>query len=56
MITNLFYFDLSGKTFCQIIIRSKNFKQILHHQSVEAEAVDAEAVEAEAVETKAKAL
>ena len=38
MITKLFNFDLSGKKFCQNILRSKNFKQKLFHQKVEAEA------------------
>ena len=39
MITMPFYLDLSGKNFCQEILRSKNFKQKLRHQVVEAEAI-----------------
>ena len=39
MITKLFYFDLSGKNFSQKILKSKNFKQKLRHQVVEAEAI-----------------
>ena len=39
MITKQFYFDLSGKNFCQKILRSKNFKQKLRHQVMEAEAI-----------------
>ena len=35
MITMLFYLDLSGKNFCQKILRLKNFKQKLRHQAVE---------------------
>ena len=52
MIIMLFYLDLSGKNFCQKILRSKNFKQKLRHQVVEAEAVEAEALrlEAEAIQ------
>ena len=38
MTKKLFYFDLSKKTFCQKILKSKNFKQKLY-QVVEAEAV-----------------
>ena len=47
MITKLFYFDLIGKSFCQKILRSKNFKQKLRHQVMEAEALK---VEAEAIQ------
>ena len=47
MITELFYFDISKKNFCQKIIRSKNFKQKFRHQVVEAEALR---VEAEAIQ------
>ena len=39
MITKLFYFDLSGKKFCQNILRSKNFMLKLRHQVLEAEAM-----------------
>ena len=42
-----FYLDLSEKNFCQEILRSKNFKQKLRHQVVEAEALR---VEAEAIQ------
>ena len=38
----LFYLDLTGKTFRQKILRSKNFKQKLRHEVVEAEAVESE--------------
>ena len=37
MIPKLFNFELSGKKFCQKILRSKKFKQKLRHQAVEAE-------------------
>ena len=52
MTTKPFCFDLSGKTFCQKILRSKNFKQKLRHLAVEGEAVKAEAlrVEVEAIQ------
>ena len=50
MTTKLFYFDLSGKRFCQKVLRSKNFMQNLRHQVVEAEAVEALKVEAEAMQ------
>ena len=44
MITKLFYLDLSRKKCCRKIIRSKNFKQNVRHQDVEAEAVEEEAL------------
>ena len=39
----LFYLDLTGKTFCQKILRSKIFKQTLRHEAVEAEEMESEA-------------
>ena len=36
IITKLYYFDLIGKQNGQKISGSKNFKQKLHHQAVEA--------------------
>ena len=47
MITKQFYFDLSGKNFCQNILRSKNFTQKLRHQVMDTEALR---VEAEAIQ------
>ena len=55
-ITKLFYFDLSGKTICQKILRSNNFNQKLHRQLVEAEAVKEEAAEAEELSVEAKTI
>ena len=46
MITKLFCFDLSGKSFCEKISRLQNLMQKLRHQVVEAEALS---VEAEAI-------
>ena len=43
MTTMPFYLDLSGKNFCQEILRSKNFQQKLRHQVVEAKALRVEA-------------
>ena len=49
MITMLFYLDLSGKKFCQKILRSKNFEQKLLHQvkrwKAEALRVEVEAIQ-----------
>ena len=39
IITEMFYTDLSGKNFCQKILRSKNFNQKLRHEVVEAEEI-----------------
>ena len=57
MIKMLFYPDLSGKNFCQKILKSKNFKQKLLLQVVEEEAAEARAlrVEAEAPRVEAEA-
>ena len=43
MITKLFYFDLSRKSFCQNILRLKSFKPNLRYQVMEASALRAEA-------------
>ena len=43
MITILFYLESSGKKILPKILRSKNFKQKLCHQVVEAEALRVEA-------------
>ena len=45
MITKLFYFDLSGKIFCEKLLRSKNFRQKLRHQVAEALRVEAEVIQ-----------
>ena len=44
MITTIpYYLNLSGKNFCQELLRPKNFRQKLRHQVVEAEALRVEA-------------
>ena len=48
MITMLFYLDLTGKNFCQKFLKSKNFKQTLCHQVVDAEAAEVKALMVEA--------
>ena len=45
MTTKPFYFNLSGKSFCQNILRLKNFKPKLRHQVVEALRMEAEAIQ-----------
>ena len=44
-VTKQFYFDLSGKKFCQKILKLKNCQQKLRHQVMEAEAAEAEAIQ-----------
>ena len=56
MIAKLFCVDLSGKKFCQKILISKNVKQKLHHQVVQAEALEAEALEAEVLRVEVEAI